>query len=223
MSATSSLFVMISNVKHGYQVWSPSIGESFVCFDEEKNVHDRKAVVVTCAEGFAVGHLPREISSVCFHFIKYGGQVIVPVGVQAYHYIIPWKGQFLTRSCRMQLKVKVIYIRTCNDTNYEYNAPTVIQGTATQLIKTIQKASLLEWINYISVNSILLSLVLDGQVQPGFLNSASIERGQCGWRLTNWHLWLPSLSHQDAKSVVCLQTDYYAVSDLPCIVVLIAY
>ena len=43
-----------------------------MCFAEEENIHDRKAVAVTCVEGFVVGHLPREISSLCFHFIKHG-------------------------------------------------------------------------------------------------------------------------------------------------------
>ena len=46
-----------------------------MCFTEEENVHNRKAVAVICAEGFVVGHLPREISSLCFHFIKYGGEI----------------------------------------------------------------------------------------------------------------------------------------------------
>ncbi len=46
-----------------------------MCFAEEENIHDRKAVAVTCVEGFVVGHLPREISSLCFHFIKHGGEI----------------------------------------------------------------------------------------------------------------------------------------------------
>ena len=42
-----------------------------MCFDKGENVHDRKAVAVTYAEGFAVGHLLCEISNICFHFIKH--------------------------------------------------------------------------------------------------------------------------------------------------------
>ena len=57
------------------EVWSPDVGESFVCFDEEENVQDRKAVAATYAEGIVVGHLPCEISNVCSHFIKHGGDI----------------------------------------------------------------------------------------------------------------------------------------------------
>ena len=49
MAASGSFFVTISCVIRGYHVykgvWSPNIGENFVCFDEVENVHDRKAVV----------------------------------------------------------------------------------------------------------------------------------------------------------------------------------
>ena len=40
-----------------------------------REFHDRKAVAVTWAEGYVVGHLPREISGLCFHFIKHGGEI----------------------------------------------------------------------------------------------------------------------------------------------------
>ena len=46
-----------------------------MCLAEEENSHYRKAVAVTCAEGYVVGHLPREISGLCFHFIKHGGKI----------------------------------------------------------------------------------------------------------------------------------------------------
>ena len=50
-------------------------GEPFVCFAEKENSHDRKAIAVTCAEGYVVGHLPCEISGLCFHFIKLRGEI----------------------------------------------------------------------------------------------------------------------------------------------------
>ena len=66
MAAAGAFFVTVLCVIRGYhvykEVWNPSIGEAFVCFAEEENSHDRKAVAVTCAEGYVVGHLPREIS-----------------------------------------------------------------------------------------------------------------------------------------------------------------
>ena len=46
-----------------------------MCLVKEENSHDRKAVAVTCAEGYVVGHLPSEISGFCFHFIKHGGKI----------------------------------------------------------------------------------------------------------------------------------------------------
>ena len=79
MAAAGAFFVTVSCVICGYyvynEVWNPSIGEAFVCLAEEENFHDRKAVAVTCAEGYGVGHLPREISGLCFHFIKHGGEI----------------------------------------------------------------------------------------------------------------------------------------------------
>ena len=37
---------------HAYkEVSSPSIGEDSISFTEEENIHNRKAVAVTCAEG----------------------------------------------------------------------------------------------------------------------------------------------------------------------------
>ena len=46
MAATTSFIVTISCVIRGChvykEVWSPDIGESFMCFDEKENVHDSK-------------------------------------------------------------------------------------------------------------------------------------------------------------------------------------
>ena len=79
MAAGGRFFVTISCVILGYQVhkevWNPDVGESSMCFDEEENVLDRKAVAATYAEGIVVGLLPCEISNICFHFIKHGGDI----------------------------------------------------------------------------------------------------------------------------------------------------
>ena len=79
MAVTGAFLVTVSCVIHGYHInkeaWNPSIGETFVCFAEEENSHDRKAIAVACAEGYVVGHLPRDISGLCFHFIKHGGEI----------------------------------------------------------------------------------------------------------------------------------------------------
>ena len=73
MSAGRSFFVMTLCTIRGHhvhkEVWSSNIGESFLCFDKEENVHDSKAVAGICVERFVIGHLPQEISKVCFHYI----------------------------------------------------------------------------------------------------------------------------------------------------------
>ena len=46
-----------------------------MCFAEEEKSDDRKVVILTCAERYVAGHLPREISGLCFHFIKHGGEI----------------------------------------------------------------------------------------------------------------------------------------------------
>ena len=79
MAAACAFFVTVSCVIRGYcvykKVWNPTFGEAFVCFAEEENSHDRKAVAVTCAVGYGVGHLPMEISGLCFHFTKHRGEI----------------------------------------------------------------------------------------------------------------------------------------------------
>ena len=72
MSAGCSLsrhhapFVGIMSTK---RCGAPILERAFLCFDKEENVHDRKAVAGICVEGFVIGHLPQEISRVCFHYI----------------------------------------------------------------------------------------------------------------------------------------------------------
>ena len=49
MGAAGAFFGTVSCITHGYhiykEVWNPSIREAFVCFTEEENSHDRKAVI----------------------------------------------------------------------------------------------------------------------------------------------------------------------------------
>ena len=55
MATTGSFFVMVLCVIRRYhvykEVWRPKIEEDLVYFTEEENVHDRKAVAVTCTKG----------------------------------------------------------------------------------------------------------------------------------------------------------------------------
>ena len=54
MAAADAFFVTVLCVIRVYlvykEVWNPSIGEALVCFAEEENYHDWKAIAVTCAE-----------------------------------------------------------------------------------------------------------------------------------------------------------------------------
>ena len=55
------------------EVWTPAIGEEFVCRQERDNDHDRHAVSVHKEGDDVLGHLPREISSVAFFFLEHDG------------------------------------------------------------------------------------------------------------------------------------------------------
>ena len=56
------------------QVWTPVSGESLICAREEDNVHDHYTVVVLQHDTI-VGHLPRNISTVCSLFIRRSGSI----------------------------------------------------------------------------------------------------------------------------------------------------
>ena len=58
---------------HVYKsVWNPVLGEQLTFERENSNSHDRHAVSVM-KDGTIVGHVPRELSSVYYHFIGRGG------------------------------------------------------------------------------------------------------------------------------------------------------
>ena len=53
---------------HVYKhIWTPQIGEELVTEIEEDNYHDSYAVAVMLG-GITVGHLPREMSRVCYPY-----------------------------------------------------------------------------------------------------------------------------------------------------------
>ena len=59
---------------HVYQDnWTPILGERLVCKNEPDNPRDRYAVAVCKAGDEIVGHLPRNISTMCSIFIRRGG------------------------------------------------------------------------------------------------------------------------------------------------------
>ena len=66
---------MIESCIRGYHVymasWSPILGESLVCELEFSIVHDPYAVAVCrSSDHTTVGHIQRNISAICYFFIK---------------------------------------------------------------------------------------------------------------------------------------------------------
>ena len=53
-------------------VWTPTIGERLCVQREPRKAHDRRAVAVLTSEDTLVGHAPREISKIFWHFLSYG-------------------------------------------------------------------------------------------------------------------------------------------------------
>ena len=53
-------------------VWTPTIGKRLCVQREPRNAHDRRAVAVLTSEDTLVGHAPREISKIFWHFLSYG-------------------------------------------------------------------------------------------------------------------------------------------------------
>ena len=49
-------------------VWTPTIGERLCVQREPRNALDRRAVAVLTSEDTLVGHVPREISKIFWHF-----------------------------------------------------------------------------------------------------------------------------------------------------------
>ena len=71
----------VSTAVRGYHVykdvWFPELAETFHCQQDTNNKHDRYAVsVFVSADALeTVGHLPREISKVCFYFLQHDGSI----------------------------------------------------------------------------------------------------------------------------------------------------
>lgn len=64
-------------------VWTPVIGEELTVLPEESNTHDPHAVVV--GKGEIVGHVPRELSRVFWHFINHSGEAICVINGNRKH------------------------------------------------------------------------------------------------------------------------------------------
>ena len=71
MASTCSSAIEIATVIRGYHVykelWTAPLGEILFCQWETDNRHDRFAVAII-KDSKVVGHVHREISSICFFF-----------------------------------------------------------------------------------------------------------------------------------------------------------
>lgn len=79
----SSRYTLNSCIRgyHVYKdIWNPSIGETLLGKPEFGNIHDPYAVaVVSSTVDTIVGHLPRNISTMCHIFLRRAGNIIVQV------------------------------------------------------------------------------------------------------------------------------------------------
>lgn len=74
-------FKMISAVRghHIYKsIWTPEIGERLLSKRGQGNRHNRHAVAVTKGR-LTVGHLPADISKICWFFLHKGGSIGISV------------------------------------------------------------------------------------------------------------------------------------------------
>ncbi len=72
----------IDSAIRGYHVykniWTPEIGEGLQLSQENGNEADQFAVA-TYKEEAVVGHVPREISRICWYFLEHDGEILCEV------------------------------------------------------------------------------------------------------------------------------------------------
>ena len=57
------------------EIWTPRTGEILLVRKEAGNVHDRRAVALLKSDGTVVGHVPREVSRIFWHYLGHGGKI----------------------------------------------------------------------------------------------------------------------------------------------------
>ena len=60
------------------QIWTPVVGKVLTVAIEAGNTEDRFAIAVT-KDDMVVGHVPREFSKLCRHFLRHGGTIACEV------------------------------------------------------------------------------------------------------------------------------------------------
>ena len=60
------------------RIWTPVVGKVLTVAREAGNTEDRFAVAVA-KDDFVVGHVPREFSKLCRHFLRHDGTIVCEV------------------------------------------------------------------------------------------------------------------------------------------------
>ena len=60
------------------RIWTPRIGEQLTTEIDHNNLCDRYAVAVT-KDDKIVGHVPRELARISYHYISHGGEITCEV------------------------------------------------------------------------------------------------------------------------------------------------
>ena len=96
MARSEPIYVHYSKVRgyHVYKdIWEAPIAEVLACRKEEGNVHDPYCVAVNDQHEVTVGHVPREISTVCSLFLDHQGTISCEIiGWQKYSEVLPQGG-----------------------------------------------------------------------------------------------------------------------------------
>ena len=75
--------VTFDSCVRGYHVykdlWNPCIGDTLLAKPEFGNLHDPYAVAVVTSNDTIVGHLPRNISTLCHIFLRRSGNIVVQI------------------------------------------------------------------------------------------------------------------------------------------------
>ncbi len=95
---------------HVYKdVWSPTINHELPTQQEHGNPEDQHAVaIVKAVVGDVVGHAPREISRICWHFLSRGGTITCIVTGSRQRSFLPEGGLEIPCIYRFQGKKKLV-------------------------------------------------------------------------------------------------------------------
>ena len=110
-SSSNETFQLESVVRghHVYKtIWTPSVGQLLQASAEEHNTKDSCAVGLI-HQGETVGHMPREISTTSWFFLRHGGNISCEITGRGRRSPIPGKG--LEVPCKYTFSGKPAFIK----------------------------------------------------------------------------------------------------------------